>query len=202
MTKNIIFDMGNVIIDIDIPKTFEAFAALANIPVQKATDFFQTKGYYNAFEIGNIKEEEFRASIRKDFGAHLTDDVIDKAWCSLLLAMPVERLDRIKELKSNYRIFLLSNTNSIHIKEVCRRASLTGHDFLALFDIPFVSYEMKLMKPDIKIYQQVLQQANIQAEESVFIDDNETNIQVAASVGIQTIHLDPLGSLLNKLSGY
>lgn len=202
MIKNIIFDMGNVIIDIDIPRTYKAFAQLAGIEEKEAADFFQTKGYYNAYEKGELDDGSFRDSIRKDFGTTLTDEQIDTAWCSLLLDMPKERLDRIRELKNSYRIFLLSNTNAIHIREIGSRAALLKHNFLALFEIPFLSYEMELMKPDPEIYRQVLHKAGLKAAESLFIDDNEANIIAAQGIGLQTIRLDPIGSLLNKLSGY
>ncbi|MBZ5859121.1 HAD family hydrolase [Flavihumibacter profundi] len=202
MIRNIIFDMGNVIIDIDIPQTYHAFAELANLSSKEVADFFQTKGYYNALEKGDIDDIRFRNSIRENFGSELTDDQIDTAWCKLLLDMPQERLDRIRELKSNYRIFLLSNTNAIHIREVSKRALSAGHDFLGLFEIPFLSYEMGLMKPDIEIFLKTLDISGLKAEESLFIDDNEANILAAKSMGLQTIRLDPIGSLLDKLVDY
>jgi glucose-1-phosphatase len=202
MVKNIIFDMGNVIIDVDIPKTYYAFAQLAGVTVEDVKDFFETQGYYHAYEKGAFDDNAFRNHVRDHLGKTLADDAIDTAWCDLLLDMPKERLDRIKALGSNYRIFLLSNTNAIHIKEINRRAALMKHDFLALFEIPFLSCEMKLMKPGAEIYKQVLQKANIKAGESLFIDDNETNIKAAAELGLQTIWLNPLGSLLDKLSNY
>lgn len=202
MTKNIIFDMGNVIIDVDIPKTYYAFAQLANITTNDVTNFFESEGFYHAYEKGAMNDVDFRNQVRKHFGANLTDEAIDTAWCDLLLDMPKERLDRIKALQSTYRIFLLSNTNAIHVNEIVRRAALMKHDFLGLFDIPFLSYEMKLMKPDVEIYKQVLQKAAIKPEESVFIDDNEANIKAAAQLGLQTIWLNPMGSLLDKLSNY
>lgn len=202
MTKNIIFDMGNVIIDVDIPKTYNAFAKLAGMPIDQVKDFFEMQGYYHAYEKGAFDDIAFRNHVRDHLGKTLTDEAIDTAWCDLLLDMPKERLDRIKALGADYRIFLLSNTNAIHIREISRRAALMKHDFLALFEIPFLSCEMKLMKPGAEIYKQVLQKANISAEESLFIDDNEANIKAASQLGLQTIWLNPLGSLLDKVSNY
>lgn len=194
--------MGNVIIDVDIPKTYYAFAQLANTSTDEVKDFFETEGYYHAYEKGEMTDVDFRNQVRKRFGTNLTDEAIDTAWCDLLLDMPKERLDRIKALHATYRIFLLSNTNAIHVNEIVRRAALMKHDFLSLFDIPFLSYEMKLMKPDVEIYKQVLQKADITAAETVFIDDNEANIKAAAQLGLQTIWLNPMRSLLEKLSNY
>jgi len=194
--------MGNVIIDVDIPKTYEAFAQITGATFEQVVHFFETEKNYHSFEKGDMNDESFRSKIREYFQTDLSDDAIDAAWCSLLLDMPKERLDRIKALSLNYRIFLLSNTNLIHIKEICKRAETMGHDFMSLFEIAFLSCEMKLMKPDIEIYKRVLDEANIQPEESLFIDDNEANIKAAASIGIQTIWLNPLNTLLQKLSNY
>lgn len=202
MIKNIIFDMGNVIIDIDIPATYRAFANLAGIAEEEATALFQAKAFYHQFEIGQTDNATFRNLMRGEFGSQLLDEEIDRAWCGLLLDMPVERLNRIQELGKYYRIFLLSNTNAIHIDEVTKRAASLGHDFMGLFEIPFLSYEMGFMKPDPEFYQEVLRKGNLKAEETLFIDDNFDNIQSAESVGIGTIWLNPIGSLLEKLREY
>ncbi|MBE9460561.1 HAD family hydrolase [Dyadobacter subterraneus] len=202
MIKNLIFDMGNVIIDIDVPATYRAFADLAGITEEKATGIFDEKQFYFKLEIGETDNAGFRNLLRESFGEKLTDDEIDSAWCGMLKYMPKERLDRIQELGKSYRVFLLSNTNSIHIKEVKRRAAASGHDFLSLFETPFFSYEMGFMKPDPDFYLEALKQADLKAEETVFIDDNFDNIESAKTVGIETIWLNPLGSILEKMKEY
>jgi FMN phosphatase YigB (HAD superfamily) len=194
--------MGNVIIDIDIPATYRAFAQLAGFLEEKATNLFGEKDFYHQVEIGKIDNASFRNLMRGEFGSELTDAEIDLAWCGLLLDMPKERLDRILELTKSYRVFLLSNTNAIHIDEVTKRAALHGHDFMKLFEIPFLSYEMGFMKPDPEFYREVLRRGNMKEEETLFIDDNYDNIQSAESVGISTIWLNPLGSLLEKIKEY
>jgi len=194
--------MGNVIIDIDVPATYRAFADLAGISEEEATAIFHEKNLYHNLEIGKTDNQTFRNQIRASFGDKLTDDEIDKAWCALLKEMPKDRLDRILELGKSYNIFLLSNTNSIHIKDVSERAARMGHDFLSLFQIPFFSYELGYMKPDENFYHEVLKRGNLKAEETVFIDDNFENIESAKKVGIQTIWLNPLGSVLAKLETF
>lgn len=202
MIKNLIFDMGNVIIDIDVPATYRAFADLAGITEEEATRIFDEKQFYFKLEIGETDNAGFRNSLRESFGEKLTDEEIDKAWCRMLKEMPKERLDRIQELGKSYRVFLLSNTNSIHIKEVTTRAAESGHDFLSLFEEPFFSYEMGFMKPDPGFYEAVLEKADLNATETLFIDDNFDNIESAKTVGIETIWLNPLGSILEKLKEY
>jgi epoxide hydrolase-like predicted phosphatase len=202
MIKNIIFDMGNVIIDIDVPTTYRAFADLAGISEEEATQRFHAKDFYHRFEIGEITNDEFRDLMKNEFGENLTGDQIDVAWSALLLDMPKERLDKIQELGKSYRVFLLSNTNAIHIKEVTERAANLGYNFSGLFEKMFLSYQMGFMKPEPAFYEEVLKNSGLLASETVFIDDNADNIKGAESLGIQTIWLSPIGSLLGKLSEF
>ncbi|MFT4031424.1 MAG: HAD family phosphatase [Siphonobacter sp.] len=202
MIKNLIFDMGNVIIDIDVPRTYRAFAQMAGISEEEATRLFHEKAFFHQFEIGKIGETDFRDLLRKEFNTSWTDEEIDAAWCELLLDMPKERLERIEALRKNYRVFLLSNTNSIHVQEIVRRAEKHGYDFLSMFEIPFLSYEMGFMKPNPEFYRQCLQKGGLDATESIFIDDNADNIEAAKTVGISTIWLNPIGSMLDKLIDY
>ncbi|OZI08082.1 haloacid dehalogenase [Siphonobacter sp. BAB-5385] len=203
MIKNLIFDMGNVIIDIDVPLTYRAFAELAGISEEEATRLFHEKAFFHQFEIGKINEADFKALLRKEFNSDWSDETIDTAWCTLLLDMPKARLDRIQELRKSYRVFLLSNTNPIHVREIVKRAAAMAYDFMSLFEKPFLSYEMGFMKPDPEFYRHALQEGGgLLPEESVFIDDNADNIESAATVGIQTIWLNPLGTVLDKLLDY
>lgn len=203
MIKNILLDMGNVIIDIHIPLTHRAFAKLAQLDDDAATELFRAKAFFRHFETGEVPEAEFRAMLKREFrGNAWTDSAIDEAWCSLLLEMPKERLDLIAELGKNYRVFLLSNTNPIHVREITRRAAQVGVDFPGLFERMFLSSEMGLMKPDPAIYERVLQEADLKPEETLFVDDSLDNILAAGSLGIQTIHLEPLGTLVEKMKSY
>lgn len=194
--------MGNVIVDVDVPETYRAFAKLADITEEQSTQIFEEKKFYFNLEIGKINNSEFRNLLRDSFGENLTDEEIDTAWCAMLVDLPKERLDRIQELGKSYGVFLLSNTNSIHIKKVTKRAAESDHDFLSLFKEPFLSYEMGFMKPDSGFYSAVLKKADLKAEETLFIDDNFDNIESAKTVGIETIWLNPLGSVLEKMKGY
>lgn len=201
--RNILLDMGNVIIDINIPLTHRAFAKLAGLDDDAATELFREKAFFRHFEIGDVPEAGFRAMLKREFkGDTWTDSAIDAAWCSLLLEMPKERLDLIAELGKKYRVFLLSNTNPIHIREITRRAAQVGVDFPGLFERMFLSSEMGLMKPDPAIYERVLLEANLKPDETLFVDDSLDNILAAGSLGIQTIHLDPLGTLVEKMKPY
>jgi epoxide hydrolase-like predicted phosphatase len=134
----------------------------------------------------------------------LSDEAIDTAWNSLLLDLPPERVELLRRLATRYRLFLLSNTSSIHITQVNKilEASTGVGQLEDLFETVFLSYEMGLMKPDIRIYQQVLDKAGLKAEETLFLDDNADNIRSAAQLGIETIHVQKPVTILEYLKDY
>lgn len=203
--KNIIFDLGDVILNIDVPVASRSFATLSGREQSEILTLFSENELFRQFETGSLDEDGFRNLIRKlvDF-PDWTDDLIDTAWNSLLLDLPAERVDLLKELRGKYRLFLLSNTSSIHITQVNKiLEASTGHKKLEeLFDKVYVSYEMGMMKPDPNIYLQVLAEQNILAEETLFVDDNADNIKAAAALGIETIHVQKPVTILEYLKDY
>jgi putative hydrolase of the HAD superfamily len=204
-TKNIIFDLGDVILNIDVPVASKSFAELSGREQSEILTIFKDNDIFRHFETGSLDEAGFRNFVRKilDF-SDLSDEAIDTAWNSLLLDLPPERVELLQKLATKYRLFLLSNTSSIHITQVNKilKAS-TGIDRLEdLFETVFLSYEMGLMKPDTRIYQKVLDQAGIKAEETLFLDDNYDNIQGAAKLGIATIHVQKPTTILEYLKDY
>jgi glucose-1-phosphatase len=201
--KNIIFDFGDVIINIDIPLTTQAFADLCEQPFDDIATIFAENEIFRKVETGLIDEVGFRNYLRSILGhPEWSDQTIDTAWCTLLLDIPPARIELIQQLDKRYRLFLLSNTSAVHINEstkILQRA--TGVPYLGLlFEKMFLSYQMGIMKPAPQIYQQVLAEANIVAEETVFLDDNLDNIQAAAALGIQTIHVQKPTSITEYLS--
>jgi glucose-1-phosphatase len=201
--KNIIFDFGDVIINIDIPLTAKAFAELANRPVEEIEAISKENKLFHKIETGLLDEPTFRNYIRATLGhPEWTDQTIDTAWNALLLDIPPARIELIQQLSKKYRLFLLSNTSSIHITEsnkILQKA--TGVPYLGvLFEKMFLSYEMGVMKPNLGIYEMALAEANIKPEETVFLDDNFDNIQAAKELGIQTIHVQKPVSILEYLS--
>ncbi|TLV03800.1 HAD family hydrolase [Dyadobacter luticola] len=203
--KNIIFDLGDVILNIDVPVASKSFAELSGREQSEILTIFKENDLFRQFETGTLDEAGFRNFIRHilDF-SDLSDEAIDTAWNSLLLDLPPERVELLKKLKETYRIFLLSNTSSIHITQVNKiLEASTGIEKLEdLFEIVFLSYEMGLMKPDTRIYEKVLEQAGIKAEETLFLDDNFDNIQGANQVGINTIHVQKPTTILEYLKDY
>ncbi|SDE47329.1 putative hydrolase of the HAD superfamily [Dyadobacter soli] len=203
--RNIIFDLGDVILNIDVPIASKSFADLSGREQTEILTIFKESEIFRQFETGIMDEPTFRNYVREILSfPDLSDEAIDTAWNSLLLDLPPERVELLKKLATQYRIFMLSNTSSIHITQVNKilKASTGVEKLEDLFEIVFLSYEMGLMKPDTRIYQQVLDQAGLKAEETLFLDDNADNIRAAAELGIETIHVQKPVTILEYLKDY
>jgi putative hydrolase of the HAD superfamily len=201
--KNIIFDLGDVIIPIDLTAPMRNFAMLANLPEEQVVALWQEHNLVNQYETGLVDDEGFRNHVRQLFSqdknapAGWADDVIDTAWNTVLLDLPLNRLERVKELGKKYRLFLLSNTSPIHIRQVNTVLKNMGEPTLEdLFERVFYSYEVRLAKPSPEIYQHVLAEAGLVAGETMFLDDNAANIQSAATLGIQAVHVQAPKTIL------
>lgn len=189
--KNIIFDLGGVLLDIDTGKTNEAFEKLGiadfknNYSLQKADTLF------DELEKGKVSEMEFYTGIRKISGLPIADVDIRDAWNALILDFRTESLQYLEELKHRYDLYLLSNTNSIHYTAFHQHfRSQTGREnFDDHFTKAYYSHHIGLRKPEKEIYLFTLQDAGIVAAETLFIDDLLKNIDTAAMLGINTHHL-------------
>jgi len=199
--STLIFDLGGVIVDLDLPKCIQNFKALGLNDVEQYLSNFGQKDFFLQFEKGQIGIPEFRNEIRKLAGIELTDAQIDEAWCSFLTQIPVEKLHLLSELKKKYRLLLLSNTNPLHIQTaVAAEFGKTGKTMQDFFDKCYLSYEMGMVKPDVEIFEALLADAQVKAEECLFLDDGKKNIDTAAALGIQTYWVEPnenLNFLLN-----
>jgi putative hydrolase of the HAD superfamily len=191
--KNIIFDFGHVIINIDwhaVRKHFEeiGFSGMDNLHA-----FLMEENYYFDFETGKISPSEFRDAIRRSLGDHTTDELIDKGWNSMILDIPKPRVELLEKLRSKYDTFLLSNTNRIHWEYYDTYFAQTfGYDHLSdIFRAAYYSHEMGLRKPDPEIFKVVLDEQKLIPEETLFIDDMIENIKAARSLGILGYHLVP-----------
>lgn len=189
--KNIIFDLGGVILNINYQLTIQAFHELG------ATHFVQdfTKNpehaFFIDFEIGKITSQQFRDSLRECLYLDVQDEVLDKAWNALLLDFPVERLALLQDLKQQYRTFLFSNTNAIHVDEVFNilQRQHQINSLAAFFEKEYYSHILGARKPHAEGYLAILQENNLQPAETVFVDDLYANILGAQKVGLHTIHI-------------
>jgi len=188
--QNVIFDLGGVIVDLSIPRTLNRFAKMAGIPPEKVKEIYYREPGFIAYEKGEINNEAFRHMVRQVFNLSDSDQAIDEAWNAMLLGLHVPNLHLLTQLKENYTVMLLSNTNALHIQHVNEvfMPSIQGHDSLeSFFHKPYYSHVMHKRKPDQEIYLQVLEENNFKPEETVFLDDTAINIEGAEAVGIKGI---------------
>jgi glucose-1-phosphatase len=191
--KNIIFDLGGVILNIDYAKSTNALRQYATADTQ--VDFSQKaqSELFDLYERGDISSQEFRDGLRREYGLNATDAQLDEAWNSMLLDIPAERIELIRELGKHYRLFLLSNTNAIHMlafnEIVFKSFQIPSLD--ELFEKPYYSHLVRKRKPVADVFEHILDENNLQAQETLFIDDSIQHIEGAQKVGLQTLHLAP-----------
>lgn len=191
--KNIIFDLGGVIINIDYDKSIQALQQYSKGGRNIAYSQKAQSKLFDLFETGNSTPEVFREQLRQEYDLEATDEELDAAWNAMLLDIPKERIDLLLELGKKYRLFLLSNTNAIHL---IRFNQIVEHSFTipsldALFEQAYYSHLVGLRKPDAIIFEQILAQHGLTKEETLFIDDSIQHIESARKIGIQTLHLQP-----------
>ncbi len=197
--KNIIFDYGGVIINIDFRLTIDAFKKLGFVNTEEVIFRAEGSEILLQMEKGILSHNNFYNEIRRISNLSLTNKEIEDAWNALLLDMPQKRIQILEKLKTNYRIFLLSNTNSIHYDHY--RAQLQDKfgypDFNFLFEKAWFSFNLGLTKPDKNIFQFVLKDAGLDPKETLYIDDLENNVMAAEKEGIKGYFLKPGEDILN-----
>jgi putative hydrolase of the HAD superfamily len=190
--KNIIFDLGGVILNIDFKKTEEAFRLLGLENFSNHISQFHISDFFLQYETGQIDDIEFVDGLLKLIGKPVESDKIVAAWNALLLDFPPDRINLLKKIKTKYRTFLLSNTNSIHLKEFQQRLYDKNGVYLEdLFEKAYYSHAVKLRKPGAAIFELVLKENNLLPSETLFIDDTASNFDEARKLGIQIHHLVP-----------
>jgi len=189
--KNIIFDLGGVIVDINPQLSINLFNKMGINTSNEYYKLMQTEVFKN-FEIGKINASEFRKNIKKISGKNFTDKEIDNSWNAMIGDFESERIKFISNLRSRYNLFLLSNTNEIHEKYFNEKFfKQFNYDFANLFDKVYYSHHIGLRKPDKEVFFKVLYDSSINANETIFIDDFEPNIISAKETGMHCHWLKP-----------
>ncbi len=190
--KNIIFDLGGVVLDIDYNLTIEAFRSLGIANAEVLYSKAQQNTLFDDLEKGNITEKEFFDGMRRISGKQLSDEQIRMAWNALLIGLPRENVQLLQELKKTHRIFLLSNTNSIHEKGYRELVTRLYETFILdeLFEKSYLSHHIHMRKPDPEIFEYVLHDAGLKAEETLFIDDSPQHVAAAKKLNIHAHHLE------------
>lgn len=177
--------------NLDFSLTQQAFV---NLGISEFAQMFTQHHANNLFEeleTGRISEEAFYEKFRETTQSKLSNDQIKNAWNALILDFPPERLQWLDSIRNKYNLYLFSNTNQIHynafIDIINRENNCT--DFDQYFIKAYYSHELGLRKPYAESFQKILDEQNLQASETLFIDDTYKNIEGAQKAGMQTIHL-------------
>lgn len=185
--KNLIIDFGGVLIDLDRQRCLDNFKKLGMPDTEVVLDIYHQQDFFQQYEKGLITTAEFRDVIREKIGKPVTDARIDEAWNSFLVNIPTYKLDLLLNLRKDYVVYLLSNTNELHWQWSCQHAfpykTFRVEDY---FEHIFLSYEMKMAKPDAEIFRRVLDETGIVPQETLFIDDSDANCRTAETLGIST----------------
>jgi putative hydrolase of the HAD superfamily len=186
MIKNIIFDMGGVIVDVHREEAIRQFKAIGVADAEQLIDVSNHTGLFLAFENGDVDSEEFRRQLPAYAGIDISMEAVVKAWKSIISRPLQYKLDYIFELRKRYKIFLLTNNNPILI-DWARTGDFSeaGLPITHYFDKLYISYEMKCTKPGRLIYEKVIQDSGITSSETLFIEDGIRNINTAKEFGFQ-----------------
>ncbi|WP_343588782.1 HAD family phosphatase [Flavobacterium sp.] len=184
MIDAIIFDFGDIFINLDKPATISGLQKLGMTEWNNELDQLNL-----SFETGSISPEEFIAGFQKQLPNASRENIL-KAWNAVLADFPFYRLEFLQELSKKYRLFLLSNTDSIHINTFEEKSGVSFYkDFYNCFEKVYFSFDIGMRKPDPKIYQFVLDQNNLIAENTLFVDDKTENTDSATTLGIKVWNL-------------
>lgn len=186
----IIFDLGGVVVNLDINRTIDAFKKLGIHSAEKWITPGLHADIFLKLEVGRISEHEFYSGIRKLVGVEVTNSDIREAWCAMLINLPLKRVKIIEQLKENYNVLLLSNTNIIHLEYFDGFAQ--GYSSLSeLFHNVYYSFLMHDHKPNVSLFRTVIEKEKLIPAKTLFIDDAEANIVAAQNAGMQAILVTP-----------
>ena len=190
--NNIIFDLGGVIMDIDVKQTLHAFTKLGIKNVENYFGHGFAASFFSDHEAGRLSDEDFLKEIKKLITGEASDEDVINAWNALLLRFPPERINLLKELKSRYRIFLFSNTNAIHYDKFSEiyRDTFSG-ELEDLFEKAYFSHSLGHRKPDPTGFELIIAENKLDPQKTLFVDDAFINVEGAIKTGLKGLYLPP-----------
>lgn len=186
----IIFDLGGVIIDLDVDATYQAFAEISGKTKDEVELIAAEAEFFKKYERGEIDDPTFRAHLREELEFNGEEALLDEAWNAMLGPIAQERFRKLELLDKQYDLFVMSNTNEIHVR---RFFKIAGHSspnkgFYDYFKQVYLSQEVGARKPELEAWQVILNDHELSPQEGLFIDDNPNNVKAAASLGLRTYH--------------
>ncbi|MBS1749147.1 MAG: HAD family phosphatase [Bacteroidetes bacterium] len=196
---NIIFDLGGVILTLDMPAAERNFSELG---VKNYNELFRSgnvSSFFKDYEVGAIDSATFLFSLRQLAGLPLSDTALTNAWNSMLGIFPKERIDLLNRIKSKYRLFLFSNTNALHLDAFRKKYAETFNStsFDDHFEKAYYSQILKMRKPDVASYRHIIKEQNLDPARTLFVDDALPNIEGAIAAGLQGVHIKPGTTILD-----
>ena len=190
--RNLLFDLGGVIINLDRQRCVDALTALGDEKADEMLDLSVQRGTLMDLEEGKISPSDFFKRMRQQIGKAVSDEDIVHALNELLIGIPLDRLTLLRKLRQRFNVMMLSNTNPImfdtKIAECFAQEGLSITDY---FDDVYLSYRLKSCKPDIAIFKKVIELSRIVPQETLFFDDSQKNLDAAASLGFKTFLVTP-----------
>lgn len=192
MIKAVVFDMGGIIVKLDMDTCIANFKQLAGFAdIEDYLDRFHQKGFISDLEEGKTEPEDFYRECLRHSRPGTTMETVRYCFCSLLDGLEEDSLELIRSLRGRYPLYVLSNNNPISRAYFCEMLKKNGLDPAETFEKEFYSYELKMLKPSRQIYEKVITEVGTKPEEILFIDDAKDNIEAAGALGITTLWLRP-----------
>ena len=190
--RNIIFDLGGVLLNIDPMKTIDAFGKLGMEQLVGDKGLTYDHDIFYMMEQGKITPDEFREGVLALLPLRVSYQQVDDAWTAMLLDFPTIRVELLKSLRKDFGIYLFSNTNAIHVERFHSNfRNQHGFEVSALFEKDFYSNEIGYRKPSPESFQEIIRLSGINPEESLFIDDSLPNVEGAIACGLKGYWLKP-----------
>lgn len=191
--KNIIFDLGGVILNLDNQRTENAFVAMGVKDFREYFGHGHAAAFFKEYEVGKINDRQFIDSLKELTGLSVTDEEIVNGWNALLLDFPPERIQLLRDLRNRYRLFLFSNTNALHLaalqqnyRDTFGAGQLDDH-----FERAYYSHLLGLRKPDKASFEYILRENELEPAETLFVDDALINVEGANAAGLKGFYLRP-----------
>ncbi len=197
--KNIIFDLGGIFIELDYFKTENAFINLGVRQFPQLYNQHHATPLSAELETGKLSEQEFYAAFRKAASISLSDEQIKDAWNAMLLNFPPQHLEWLDDVRKKYKIYLFSNTNIIHYDAVQKiyKENTGKENFDDFFIKAYYSHNMGMRKPELQSFEEIVKRESLFADETLFIDDTQINVEGAKKAGLQVILLQKPSTVLD-----
>jgi len=185
--KNIIFDLGVVLLDLDFKRAKDKFFEIGLENFDTFYTTFNANSFFHDFETGKINKKQFITEIKKLIPKQVDDKMVKEAWEAVIVGFPNKKIDFIKQISLRYKIFMLSNTNSIHAKKYEKEfKEKAGKSLHQVFNKIYYSHEIGIRKPDLRTISIILKENDLNPQETLFIDDIEQNLEPARNLLLKT----------------